>query len=852
MIGMKPASQVQDERQKRLEERTSEFALEGEVQLHDEMTMSPFAAMIRKDWHRNRDNKTRVERDLLDSLRARKGEYAPEKLSQIRETGGSTTWVNATATKVRTAEAQIKSIILPAGRFSHGLAPTRNPSLPEWMVDKAVAYLQENPYFQDENGNTVSAEDRADQFEHMLRVNLYEDSKKAARKMEAYMQDQLEQGNFKRAVSDAIGDLCTYKACFMRGPYYVNKPTTKWEMNDQGVYAPIRKMGPVMMWRSFDPFDAYGQPGSDSVQKGTFIERLRLSQEELYAMREIPEVYDVEAIDRVLDQTTYKQLDSWLWTDSERKHIADHNYFWYESTTEIDGLHWHGKVQGKHLIEHGVPASMIDNPLRPYEVDAILIGREIIKVTMNTDFEHRRNVNSACYERIAGNIFGNSIYDLMKDDQEMINAAGRALQNNLAHSSGFQAVVDYTRLADETDATDIFPFKVWQGRESEHSGNRPIVEFFQPDSNVDTLISVMREYTNMIDMHTGIPSFLHGGDAGTDTARSHSLLRSDQAKLLRLAISNFDEDMITPNLRYVYDKNMEDPDCPEENKGDAQIVPKGILASLQAEGAAQEQMAVLDLLGNDYDRQLLGDERRFKLMRNLLDTMDSVDTDEIIPTDEEIAYKLQQRAATPPPPDPNMLKIEMQAENDRARLEFEREKLSTDYELEKEKIAVDIQRDAMDREVKIKVSEDDLDKKRQEEVIKLRAARQSAHEQGIQDMKLEQMKLVAQARIEKAKLDAATKAMPANEQPTSEESYNQLKEMVISSLDDFRNTTMDMIRDAVTQVSSEPSETSALELHVHTGSDDKCVPVSKKVNVRRNPETHELEGTITSHTEGES
>jgi len=629
-------------------------------------------------------------------------------------------------------------------------------------------------------------------------------------------------------------------------------------MGSQGVYEPVRTIEPVMQFRTINPLDAYPAPGVDSVHKGDFIERLRLSRDELYSMKETPDVYDRDAIDRVLRNETGYRLENWLWTDSQRQNIAEHTYFWYESTSEIDALHWYGEAMGYELIEHGVPASQIDDPNRNYQVDAILIGNEVVKATLNTDPLYRRNVNSTCYEKIPGSVFGNTVATLMEDSAAMINGTARALQNNMAHASGFQVEVDYTRLHAETDPNDIYPFKVWQGRESEFSGNRPVVSFFQPDSNATELLGVMDKFMFQATKDTGIPDFVGDSSANDpSTAQAVKTVKSEEAKLLRSSITNLDEDVITPTLEMVFDYNML-YDQDESIKGDTQIVAKGMNAALQREGSQQEHMAILDLLGNDYDRQLIGDERRYSIIRNLLDTFEEIDTDEIIPSDEEIKFKLKQMAETPPPPDPQLIKVENDAAHNQARLEFDKQKMAADDAFNREKMAAEIQRQFLDNQAKIQVSRDDLDKKLQNEMLKLRAARHSAFEIGAQDTTRQQMKLEAEAKkqmqelrnqitLEREKAKLAPKAekaeAPKEETPTMspDEIRAGVETAIMPLITEFKADTMKVIDDLTKMMQSESPETgeSVINLNVNM----EAQPTSKKITTSRDAQGN-LQATI--------
>ena len=79
MLAMRGVEEALEDREK----RAAELHGEGSLKLTDELPInSQLVARIRNDWYRNRTNKYIVERRMLNSLRARKGEYSPEKTRQ--------------------------------------------------------------------------------------------------------------------------------------------------------------------------------------------------------------------------------------------------------------------------------------------------------------------------------------------------------------------------------------------------------------------------------------------------------------------------------------------------------------------------------------------------------------------------------------------------------------------------------------------------------------------------------------------------------------------------------------------------------------------------------------------------
>jgi len=868
MLGIRTPSQTDDYVKQLDEERNPQSSpMEEELSYR-----TALRSRIMKDWQANKSNKVRVEYNMLECLRERKGEYSPTDLANIRSAGGSDIYVKLPTSKIRAGIAHVKSILLPVGEYAHGIQPTKEPSIPEWMEDKILDRISENPIMLDDDGNQIDPVDQAELLEKMARKAVTERAAQAAKGMEKKINDQLDEGGMRKALSQAIDDLLSQPATFVKGPYDVKRPKLVHKMDEDGEYKQEVEYQIVSEIASINPFDAYPAPGVDSVHKGSFIERLRLNRGDLYAMMGLDNYFD-DRIEEALRDQTQNKLHDWLWVDASRHNIAEHQYFWYRSTTELDGLHWYGKAMGYELLEQGVNADLVDDPLREYEVDAILIGHHIIRIALNTDPLYRRPIHSSCYEKIPGSVFGNSPSMLMRSTTRMVNATARALQNNLAHASGFQVEIDYTRLHSETDPFDIHPFKVWQGRESEMTGDRPAVRFFQPESNADQLLMVMDKFKAMADSDTGIPEFLHGGQGGGEgadaTARGRAMLLDQSAKLLRSSINNFDEDIVTPILQMMYEKNMRDPKCNKAFKGDAQIVAKGANAMLQREGARQNNMALLELLNNEVDQNLIGLRGRSTVVRSLVDTFDHIDTDSVMPTEEELEQKILQIENAPPPPDPAQIK----AESDLQIAQLANELRMQELQFEQQQHTTDHNNDRILQQIKVRGELEEarirLAKEQQDEEVRSKAARLSARESLEVDimkarlqaeanarMKIAEMKIKHKTEIEKIKMqtksqeriNASNKPEPVESTDLSEEQIRSIVEAAVAENAQDLVGEISKITDTLTsQLTAENNQAMGEGLTVNVNMPE-CTPSTKRVNVTRN-EDGSMEGVITPDSE---
>lgn len=404
------------------------------------------------------------------------------------------------------------------------------------------------------------------------------------------------------------------------------------------------------------PFDIYPSPESEGINDGDLIEHIRFRRGELYNMLGVPGYKDDQIRGVLTEYEGGKRI--WLWNDSERnEHENKHHWWRHHRNGLIDGLHYWGSIQGKHLKQWGLE---VEDELAEYQIDAILIGRYIIRCSINNDPLARRPYQKACYDPIPGGFWGNSIRYLMADIQELCNATARSLVNNMAMASGPQVEVNYERLSPLENEMEMYPWKIWQTRGSEVGGS-PVLQFFQPNSNAAELMAVYEKFEIKADDATSIPRYSYGnenvGGAG-QTASGLSMLMQSAAKGIKAAIGSFDIGIVVPALEQQYFYNMitsKDPSV----QGDSQIVARGAKALLLKDIAQMRRNEFLAMTANPIDLEIVGIEGRANMLR---ETAKDFNMDGVVPSRERIKA-LAKAKADNPPPNPELLKIQVEAES---------------------------------------------------------------------------------------------------------------------------------------------------------------------------------------------
>ena len=111
---------------------------EEEARRRQELFESSLAGHIAWNYQQNKDARrdSGMEQEMLDAMDAFNGEYTKAVRSDIENDGGSTIFMNITATKCRACASWIKDILMPASDKSWRLSPSKEPEISPFLVDE--------------------------------------------------------------------------------------------------------------------------------------------------------------------------------------------------------------------------------------------------------------------------------------------------------------------------------------------------------------------------------------------------------------------------------------------------------------------------------------------------------------------------------------------------------------------------------------------------------------------------------------------------------------------------------------------------------------------------------------------
>jgi hypothetical protein len=592
-------------------------------------------------WEEARQAKQAILPRLQRARMARMGEYDNVKLAHIREFGGSEEYARITANKCRVVEAWLRDVFMGQTEKPWSLSPTPKPDYPPEeidMVKQQISAEVANHFVQTgQMPDPVEIRSHMAKYMDAVEDRLKEEARKATLRMEDRMEDQLAQGGFMHAMGEFLADMVTYPSAIMKGPVLRKRKQLTWSQ-ESGQTKPEVTESVVPEFERVDPFRAYPAPGAVNPQDGFFIQHHTFAYSDLYDMIGVPG-FNEEAIRAVLREAEGGGLNDWLGlhgVDGPEQTVDSVPNTLKRKVFDIDALEFYGPVKGRDLLEWGIDEE-VEDPDATYEACIWLVGKWVIKAQLNYDPLGVRPFYKTSYENLPGEFWGFGIPDVLNDIQGIVNAAVRALVNNMGIASGPQIGINVDRLAPGEDIENIRPLRIWQFIESQYGSKENALEFFQPDSNARELLEVIENFYRFADDFSLVPRYMAGSEQATGagrTASGLSMLMDAANKGLKGVVSNVDTDILKLMLEKLYTYNMM-YDEDETVKGDAQVIARGAVSLMQLETLQLRRNEFLQITANPIDTQIVGMPGRAEVLREVARGLE-LDTNRIVPPREAL------------------------------------------------------------------------------------------------------------------------------------------------------------------------------------------------------------------------
>jgi hypothetical protein len=520
-----------------------------------------------------------IESRWVDDMRRYMGKYEESFYEDARAQERSQVFVGYTRSKTDAWTAQMTDMLFPADDKNYGIQPTPVPEL-----DKVLE--------QDPNQETDMA---------VMAKQTMDEAIARARAMESQIDDQLAECDYAGEARWMLHYAGVLGTGILRAPVMQAKKTSKWQEIQAGVWEATVKHESKPAVRSVYPWDFVPDMSATCIEDCRFtFEREYLTKKELgnlllakgkieSGVRKLMKVGEKEThvtggdvlgyVNQIRALTgllpTYKDHRFEVWT--------------YHGPVPNDVLVEAGLMdEGDEMAEHGETEGVIQ-----------LSGNGIvIDVNLNPFDTEESPYSVYCAEPDVTNLFGFGIPHLVKDAQDVMNSAWRAMLDNGVTTIGDQIVVNKSVLEPADGKYKFAPRKVWYTK-----GSTNAVSNFEANKafGVFSMQSRQAEYQNIIGMakafmeeESGLPMISQGEQGQvTPTLGGMSMLMNAANAVRRRQVKEFDDAVTKPLVARFYVWNMQF-NSRSEIKGDMQCIARGTSALLVKEMQTAQIIEMFD------------------------------------------------------------------------------------------------------------------------------------------------------------------------------------------------------------------------------------------------------------------
>ena len=614
-------------------------------------TLEGFLAAQFEDARNWKEGESDIQDTIIDSLNRRNGKYSSEKLSKIKQAGSSDVFIGVTGIKCRAFESWVHDIYTNAKRKrTWSLKPTPIADLPkeeQTRIAASVMMKYEEALAAGIEMTEMDAYNMASQMRAEIIAKNYKEADKKADKMSRLIHDQMIEGNWIEAFDKAVMDLSSSKACIIKGPIFRKRKNKVGFEKKKGKTVIKYDEKIIPTFERVSPIDLYPGRSCDTVNDGFLAERMIISRQSILLNRD-EDGYIKENIEKV---AKYSNRTGSAYTNSYRQERddvenKDTDHPVDMSSPMLEAIEYWACVPGSMLPSYGIIKDANGNeldPLMDYDINAITVDGCVIYVKLNEDPLQKRPYSVYGYAKEVGGFWYQGIPELIKNEQDIVNAAARSMVNNLGISSGPQVVIpDTNRIPTGQDISSMHPWKIWQGT---NMGNTtaPLVDFFQPDSRSNEMLGVINQAFKITDNTLEMPAYSYGSDkvAGAGrTATGLSMLMGSSSKGLKRILMGLDRYVFQDIVEKMYDWNMMNSED-DLIKGDMNFMSEGIMSVIMKEQLSTARLNLLQATNNEFDMKILGLDGRAKILSEAMESLES-DYEDIAPSADKIERLIEQ------------------------------------------------------------------------------------------------------------------------------------------------------------------------------------------------------------------
>lgn len=665
--------------------------------------------------------KSMIEQRWLEDLRQFHGRYDTTTEQQLKDAKTkSKVFVNLTRAKVNSWEARLTDLLFPTDDKNWGIKPAPSPQLAE-AAKRAVQIANQAAQKATEahqggdpaQGAAIAAQGNSAAQAGASIQDEIDEAEKRAGLMEAEIETQLRESDYNIRSRQVIRDSVKIGTGVMKGPVTSQKLRRSWAkvttapaalmppandasqpqdlrpwMGDQpqpqpqtapqpaGATAPGSAFqlnlspdpAPEFLW--IDPWSYFPDMSARTPDEAEFhferhlwnakqirdaVKRVGLDPE---ASADLLRAAPMQAV-----PTYWAQLRE-ITSNSNIIGMEKRYQVWeYQGVLEDEDLQSIAEATGDKTIMEFVR----DNPLLEVPVVLWFCQGKLLKFAPYPLDSCESLYSVVNFEEDDTSMFGFGVPYLMRDPQAALNGSWRMMMDNGGLSVGPQIVIDQDAIKPVAgDDWSIRPMKVWLKSSTTLTkmpeGYKPFEthEITANQAQLQNIITLARQFA---DDETSMPLIAAGDQAThiTKTSTGMSMLMNSANVVFRRVVKNFDDCISTPNIRRIYDWNMQFSKR-EDIKGDYHVDARG--SSVLLEKQTQSQNLLL-ALNNWSNHPIIGPGLKvFPLVRKFFQSQmihadDAVKSDEVIEQEAQARAQQAQQQPQPTKEDPEVVKLKL-------------------------------------------------------------------------------------------------------------------------------------------------------------------------------------------------
>lgn len=613
----------------------------------------------------------------LKDLRQFKGQYDPEVLANIGPSR-SKAFVRKTRVKVKTINSRVADLLFPAGSEKNWqVEPTPKPNIDEQEKARIQKHLQDAA-----NQQAQAMAQAATQAGQPAQIQpqkvtpeavdqaILASAKESAKKMATTIDDQLTEARYKEESLKAVNNCHLYGTGILKGPLVERKIRTRFrhEVVDEPVLGPNKQ--PIL--------DATGNPQTRKVQRWTqysesyvvpFVESVPLwnfyPDMSATTIDDCRFVYELHAMPRhklaeLAKRPTFhaERINAFIKSnpkgatarkatdlDTELKSMGERDASQKYDSGSYEVLERWGWIDGCDLKECGVEVPADREHESFFANIWMLPNGEIIRAVLQPINGVTWPYYFYYFDKDETSIFGEGLGAIMRDDQEMLNAATRMMLDNAAITAGPQLEVATDLLSTMERYDEVVPWKVWKRNASKAGNGQRAVNVLDLPSHLPELSSLAQMFEANADETTAIPRYMSGENAtqgAAGTAAGMSMLMAAANIVIKDLINSWDEGVMRPFITAMYHWNMQ---FSSDNtiKGDYDVKARGTASLIAKEVRARQLNEFAQLASDPQDAPFIKRHKLLQARAEANEMSDVVKTEDEVKAEQESEQGKKQR-----------------------------------------------------------------------------------------------------------------------------------------------------------------------------------------------------------------